>query len=319
MTNLMFPGACNLRVVFSRLLTAAFRTGVVIAVFSQVGPVQAQIIDWSNTTGSPSPWYDVGGNWAGGAAPASTQTARFNSANTYQVWWDNITASTTPAVGFLQVNSGNVTFLNNGGFAQHLFTINGSGGVGESSDFSISGASTLATIRGLHFQSLGGGRIVNGGTLTLDGSHAEGSRLTVAGSTGFDVSGNLNVQSGGIFENTVGLIGFNSGSTGVATVTGSGSQWNNSNNFFVGHSGSGTLNVEAGGLVSNTNGFIGFNSGSTGVATVTGSGSQWNSNFLEVGRSGNGTLNVQAGGLVSNTSGFIDGRGHGDRQRQPVE
>jgi len=93
-------------------------------------------------------------------------------------------------------------------------------------------------------------------------------------------------------------------STGVATVTGSGSQLNNSDNLFVGNGGSGTLNVQAGGLVTNTNGFIGFDSGSTGVATVTGSGSQWNnSGDLFVGGhnspGGTATLNIENNGLVS--------------------
>ena len=39
--------------------------------------------------------------------------------------------------------------------------------------------------------------------------------------------GTLNVAAGGVVSNTTGYIGFNSDSTGVAMVTGSGSQWNN--------------------------------------------------------------------------------------------
>ena len=89
-------------------------------------------------------------------------------------------------------------------------------------------------------------------------------------------SDTLNVEAGGVVSNTNGYIGNSSSSTGVATVTGSGSQWTNSSYLFVGSSGSGTLNVEAGGVVSNTSGYIGTYSSSTGIATVTGSGSQWN-------------------------------------------
>jgi T5SS/PEP-CTERM-associated repeat protein/autotransporter-associated beta strand protein len=92
----------------------------------------------------------------------------------------------------------------------------------------------------------------------------------------------------------------------VATVTGSGSQWNNSSSLYVGNSGTGTLNVEAGGVVSNTVGYISTSAGSTGVATVTGSGSRWNnSSYLSVGFYGTGTLNVEAGGVVNNTVGII--------------
>jgi len=66
-----------------------------------------------------------------------------------------------------------------------------------------------------------------------------------------------------------------SGSTGMAAVTGAGSQWN-SDKSYVGYSGSGTLNIEAGGVVSTSiEADIGYLSG-TGTVTVTGAGSQWN-------------------------------------------
>ena len=123
---------------------------------------------------------------------------------------------------------------------------------------------------------------------------------------GNEGTGTLNVESGGVVSSTYGYIGAQSGSTGVATVTGAGSQWNNSGSLSVGQSGSGTLNVEVGGVVSNTYGYIGRYADSTGVATVTGSGSQWtNSGHLRVGASGSGTLNVEAGGVVSNMKGYI--------------
>ena len=192
--------------------------------------LQGQIVDWNNNSGARLPFYDAVGNWNGGARPGSGATARFNLAGTYDVWWDGFTPGNTPDVGFVQVLQGDVTFENVFG-AQHLFTINGSN---STEDFSVSGSNTSLTIRGLHLESLGGGEILNGATLTLDGSHPVGTKLTVGGSIGFDVSGNLNVQSGAIFENTDGSIARNSGSAGTATVTGSGSQWNNSGKFVGG-------------------------------------------------------------------------------------
>ena len=126
--------------------------------------------------------------------------------------------------------------------------------------------------------------------------------LTV-GDTSF---GTLNVEAGGAVSNSEGYIGKYSGSTGVVTATGSGSQWNNSGELSVGYRGDATLNVEAGGVVSNTHSYIGETSGSTGVVTVTGFGSQWNnSESLYVGDDGTGTLNVTDGGVVTSVDGHI--------------
>ena len=118
--------------------------------------------------------------------------------------------------------------------------------------------------------------------------------------------GILNVKAGGVVSSSTGRIGDQSSSTGKATVTGSHSQWNNSDRLVVGRSGDGTLIVEAEGVVSNSLSLIGRYSGSTGMVTVTGASSQWNnSGALHAGWYGDGTLNVKAGGMVSNTSGYI--------------
>ena len=65
-------------------------------------------------------------------------------------------------------------------------------------------------------------------------------------------------------SNTTGSIGNNSGSTGVATVTGPVSHWNNSGELSVGRGGTGTLNIQAGGLVSDSTGNLGFLCGLNG-------------------------------------------------------
>lgn len=94
--------------------------------------------------------------------------------------------------------------------------------------------------------------------------------------------------------------------TGIATVHGNDSQWNNSGFLVVGNFGHGTLNIEAGGFVSNTSSQLGSDFESIGVANVTGSGSQWNnSSSLSVGQFGHGTLNIAMGGVVSNSIGRI--------------
>jgi len=91
----------------------------------------------------------------------------------------------------------------------------------------------------------------------------------------------------------------------VVTVSGTGSNWTNSGDVYVGYSGSGTLNITGGAAVSNNNYsycHIGYDSGSTGVVTVNGAGSTWNSGYLYVGYYGSGTLNITGGGAVSTNS-----------------
>ena len=117
--------------------------------------------------------------------------------------------------------------------------------------------------------------------------------------------GSLSITVGGQVVNTTGHIGYGTNSTGVATVTGSDSQWNNSENLYVGNEGAGTLNVRYGGVVSNADGHIGYEADSTGVATVTGANAQWNnSDDLWIGGNGSaaggaGTLNLYDSGLAT--------------------
>lgn len=137
------------------------------------------------------------------------------------------------------------------------------------------------------------------GTVTLDMPNTHSLKAFTA-YIGYSGKGAMIVRSGGQASGFTGYLGYNSGSTGAATVTGAGSKWTNSLYLYAGYSGNGTLNVEAGGQVSDNNGYLGYNSGSTGAATVTGTGSTWNnSNALYVGRNGSGTLTVADGGLVT--------------------
>ena len=63
-------------------------------------------------------------------------------------------------------------------------------------------------------------------------------------------SGSLIIQNGITVNSLKGFLGYNSGSTGVATVDGVGSTWTNGYDLYVGLSGSGTLNIVGGGTVS---------------------------------------------------------------------
>ncbi|MDI4665373.1 autotransporter domain-containing protein, partial [Xanthobacter autotrophicus] len=140
--------------------------------------------------------------------------------------------------------------------------------------------------------------------------------------------GTLNVQSGGSVTGANVYIGNTTGSTGTATITGTGSQLTSTTNLIVGSSGTGaltvqnggnvgssnviyvgnntgsngTLNVQSGGSVTGASVYIGNNSGSNGSATITGAGSQLTaSTSLSVGSSGTGALTVSDSGAVSTT------------------
>jgi T5SS/PEP-CTERM-associated repeat protein len=146
-----------------------------------------------------------------------------------------------------------------------------------------------------------------GGTLTV----TPGVGSLGAGYKGL---GSLGISEGITASSSSGYLGYKSGSTGIATITGAGSMWTNSAAFYVGHNGRGELRVEAGGQVSNTysgtssgiGSFIGFATGSTGAVTITGAGSRLTDSYqLFVGRSGLGAVRVEAGGQVSTTVGFL--------------
>ena len=85
------------------------------------------------------------------------------------------------------------------------------------------------------------------GTATVTGN---GSKWTngvdlYVGSHG---NGTLNIEaSGQVSSNHDSYLGFESGSSGTATVTGAGSTWTITNSLCVGYRGNGTLNIEAGG------------------------------------------------------------------------
>jgi T5SS/PEP-CTERM-associated repeat protein/autotransporter-associated beta strand protein len=127
----------------------------------------------------------------------------------------------------------------------------------------------------------------------------------VAIGAGYKGNGTLRIADGIQISSSYGYLGYNSGSTGTATVTGNGSRWI-CGYFYVGYSGTGTLNIEDGAQSATQNPFgLGYNSGSTGTITVSGTGSKLSSYSLNIGESGTGILNVKSGGLVSSSPGCI--------------
>lgn len=123
-------------------------------------------------------------------------------------------------------------------------------------------------------------------------------------------------------------LGFNKNSTGIVTVTGENTFWDNSSgdlyagykgqgiltvkdhgrissdNLYVGYDGTGELKVENGGIVSSSDGFVGINGGSYSRATISGTDSLWDNINLYVGGStpnatDQGELIINDGGVVS--------------------
>ncbi len=119
------------------------------------------------------------------------------------------------------------------------------------------------------------------------------------------VNGTLNIITGGDVRNSHAYLGWRQGSTGVATVDGTGSTWTCNGGVTVGSGffASGTLDISAGGAVSSTYGTIAWSPGSSGVVTVDGTGSTWtNSGVLTVGPIGyinDATLEITNGGTVT--------------------
>lgn len=123
---------------------------------------------------------------------------------------------------------------------------------------------------------------------------------------GYGGDGILDVDGGGVVTSNSGYVGFFSARNGAtATITGSGSQWNITNELLINR---GTLNILNNGYVSSATGNLGISNGNTATVNVTDSGSQWSvSGALRISTEINNssTLNITNGGLVTSESGVV--------------
>jgi T5SS/PEP-CTERM-associated repeat protein len=103
-----------------------------------------------------------------------------------------------------------------------------------------------------------------------------GSTLASLGDVniGQQSSGTLDVLNGASVNCDNSTIGFDSGITGVATVSGANSTWT-AGSLFVGRNGHGILTVNHAGQISTFDGYLGFANGSLGEVTIDGPGSKW--------------------------------------------
>ncbi len=144
----------------------------------------------------------------------------------------------------------------------------------------------------------------NGGMITLDGSAAVAnfSADTYIGYTTGE--SRLNVLNGANLSNGYGRLGFYGSTSGIATISGTGSRWTNVGDIYAGGGwsdtgGTGEMIITDGGVVSSDYGWLGYSTGSSGTVTVSGAGSKWEcSQRIYVGRSGTGELIIADGGTV---------------------
>jgi T5SS/PEP-CTERM-associated repeat protein/autotransporter-associated beta strand protein len=212
------------------------------------------------------------------------------------------------------INPGDTVLLNDGATVTGDITDNGKLRFNQSAGSTL----TISTI----ISGSGMLSLTNAGTVNLTGNQASGNAvfwdmtttvsagsLRILSGTGsltggdFYVGGNalgtLDV-GGGLVSNAAGVLGYNAGGIGSATV--SGGTWANSGDLRVGVFGSGTLTVN-GGVVSNANARLGYYAGSVGTAMVS-SGTWANSGDLYIGLDGDGTLTVN-GGSVTSATGWL--------------
>ncbi|HEY4199305.1 MAG TPA: autotransporter domain-containing protein [Devosiaceae bacterium] len=295
-------------------------TGIVtlIVVTAGLGPTYAQSVTGDNVSPAPDGSTDwaVGGNLTVGGSSAGSLTILGGGKVTNELGYiaNNINGNGLVTVsGYNGVAS---TWINN-----QTLTV-GSRGVGK---LEIDGGGQVESAWGYV------GRSGGTGTVTVSGSDGNGHLSTWTSTNALYVgnggAGVLNIEAGGVVQNTQGTIGLNS--TGMVTVSGTDggdnvSTWdmidsaNVWHNLDVGSSGTGTLIIEGGGWVGSGQGRLGVGAGAVGSVTVSGGdggdhASTWENSSLYLGDNGTGTLTIEDGGVVNTTGyGYVGYQDSGD-------
>ncbi|MDQ0301180.1 autotransporter outer membrane beta-barrel domain-containing protein [Ancylobacter polymorphus] len=157
------------------------------------------------------------------------------------------------------------------------------------------------------------------GTVTVTGASSTWNLGGAILGVGYEGNGTLNIEDGGTVESGAGVVGYNAGSSGTATVTGAESLWNTGIEYlYVGQFGSGTLTIEDGGEVSSAKTFIGNEANSSGTLNLDGDAD--GRGVLATGKvvkgAGTATLNFNGGVLKATDDevDFLSGFAAGDIQ-----
>jgi len=123
---------------------------------------------------------------------------------------------------------------------------------------------------------------------------------------GFVGAGALTITGGGSLLTTNTYIARTT-QAGTALVTGSGSSWTNTADFYAGYQNQGSLTIQAGGaVIVQGKGIIGSSLAAEGLVSVSGANSNWSvSGPLSIGNFGKGTLNIGAGGSVNSADATL--------------
>ncbi len=139
-------------------------------------------------------------------------------------------------------------------------------------------------------------------TYTINSAAGTSNQNVQVGNTG-EGDAVLRLISGQILSRNASIADLN-GSTGRLEVSGSGTQFDQSGNFFIrvglGSNSAGEILVESGGSIDTRNFELGFHSSGTGTATITGATSSVNArNQTFVGVEGTGTLLIESGAKLT--------------------
>jgi fibronectin-binding autotransporter adhesin len=257
-------------------------------------------VDGTDTGGLPSTWTTsgrlyVGGYTSKGAGTLNIRNGGVVNANSNLTWVG--CAGNIPGGGSV---TGVINFGPGGG------TLSTQSLIALSSDLTGTGkvvAKGIVTDMDLTFDNshplIQNGLTLGGITIDLDATANTSTHLGVS-------SGTLTIKDAKVVGDNSGYVGYSG--TGVATVDGPGSAWNNSGTLYVGgnnigasgyHVGNGTLNVTNGGVVKCSNLNMSQSAGSTGTVNVN-SGGTLSVNTIN-GNTGSMTLNFDNGTLQSST------------------
>lgn len=164
--------------------------------------------------------------------------------------------------------------------------------------------------------TIGAGSNVTGtATILGNASPASASLLTGALNVGSPGDGTINVQLGGLLQNS-GTARLGTGSpftgigTGVVNVMNAGSVWNSLGLLEVGAGGTGEVNVTLGGTVNGAGTTIGASTSRGGEVNIDGLNSKWdNSGTLTIGGVGAGTLSITNQGVLETTDTILGSAG----------
>jgi outer membrane autotransporter protein len=298
------PGAQALDLVVGASFTGALTIGSGGTVANTDGSLGFSSGSTGTVTvaGAGATWTNSGNLYIGRNGTGSLNIASGGTVSNVVGHVGGCSGCSTNAFGTVTVNGAGSTWTNSSAL------VVGDSGTGQ---VTISGGGQVLT-------GSAGGYLGNSpgsaGTMTVTdpGSIWNISGQLVVGGFLGPALGSLTVQNGGTVTNTEGNIGYSSGSTGIATVSGSGATWTNSGDLYIGRNGTGSLNIASGGTVSNVVGRVGGCDGcstsAVGTVTVSGAGTTWtNSAGLAIGDSGTGQVTIAASGkvLTGSSGGFL--------------